>query len=61
MISIVDENMIIGTTIQNLPTTTCKGRSISKDSSIKVLNCNIFSGIILAPSSTIMSKAKQQF
>ena len=48
MISVVDENMIIGTAIHNLPTATCKGRSIiSKDYGKKVVGSNMFSSIIL--------------
>lgn len=47
MISVVYENMIIGTAIHNLPTALCKGRSISKDYCKKVVGNNIFSSIIL--------------
>ena len=47
MISVVDENMIIGTAIHNLPTASCKSRSISKDYGKKVVGSNICSSIIL--------------
>lgn len=47
MITIVYENMIVGTAIHNLPTASCKSSSISKDNGKKVLNSNIFPSIIL--------------
>ncbi len=47
MISVVYENMIIGTAIHNLPTAPCKSCCISKDYGKKVVNSNIFPSIIL--------------
>lgn len=47
MITVVYEDMIIGSTINNLPTAPCESSSISKDNSKKVANSNIFPSIIL--------------
>ena len=47
MITVVYENMIIRTTVNNLPTTPRKSSSVSKNDSKKVVHVNILTSVIL--------------
>lgn len=48
MVTIENEDMIIGTTIHNFPTTPFNGSLISKDNRKKIVHSNIITSIILS-------------
>lgn len=47
MITVENEDMVIGTAIHNLPTAPFNGSLISKDSRKKIVHGNIFTSVIL--------------